>query len=114
MVKLDELDISLIKYIGLLGEPVTTTNVVKYIYAPKNNHEFKLKDNFIRTRLKNLVNKKVLKYTEEQGCGYYDLTDSYVVLSGKPVISINGTSFKGDSGVYVLVLKNDILASILS
>lgn len=114
MVKLDDLDISLIKYIGILEEPVTTTNVVKYFYAPKDTHTFKIKDNFIRTRLKKLVDRKVMTYTEEGGCGLYDLTNSYVVLSGKPVISINGTSFKGDTGVYVLVLKNDILESILS
>ena len=113
-MKLDDIDIKILKFLGKLKKPVTTTDMAKELFALKDEYDLKKKDNFIRLRLKRLLKAGLVIGKEENNHTNYVLCADCIVISGLPRISINGTVFKGQKGDYVFIIKGGFLEQILS
>lgn len=114
MPDLDNNDIQILKHLCKIGSFVTTTDLAKKMFDVKDDHELKRKDNFIRSRLTQLVKKCFLITKKEDRYTNYYLSENCMVLHGTPKISINGDVFEGSEGDYVLIIKDGFLDKILS
>ena len=114
MPDLDNDDVQILKYLCKIGDFVTTTDLAKKMFNIKNEYELKKKDNFIRSRLNQLVKKKLLITKKEDRYTNYYLSENCMVLHGIPKISINGDIFEGSEGDYVFIIKKGFLDKILS
>jgi DNA-binding transcriptional regulator PaaX len=113
-MKLDDLDIKILKFLGLIKKPITTTDMAKQLFVIKNDYELKQKDNFVRMRLKKLSTTGLVYSKEKNRHLYYTLCEHCLVLSGTPSIRINGSVFKGEKGEYIFIVKDGKLEQILS
>lgn len=51
---MDEADVNILGFIKAADKPPTTSTIAKGLFNPKDAYELRLKDNFIRKRLKKL------------------------------------------------------------
>lgn len=114
MPDLDDNDIQILKYLCRIGDFVTTTDLAKQMFDIKDEYELKKKDNFIRSRLNQLVKKGFLITKKENRYTNYYLSENCMVKHGTPKISINGDVFEGIEGDYIFIIKDGCLEKILS
>lgn len=113
-MKLDTLDIGILKLLGKIRKPITTTDMAKELFTVQNNYQLKQKDNFIRARLKKLSKLGLVVSQQHFRHTNYTLCEHCLVLSGTPRISINGSTFRGQKGEYVFIVRDGSLEQILS
>ena len=114
IMKLDDIDIRILKFLGNMKKPTTTTDMAKELFTLRDDYELRKKDNFVRLRLKRLVKNGFVLSEEENNHTNYSLCRNCVVISGTPKIAVNGTSFKGQKGEYIFIIKDGFLEQILS
>lgn len=114
LMKIDDIDIKILKILGLAELNITTTELAKKLFILKDEYDLKQKDNFIRIRLQKLTKNGLVSVKKEDNHKVYTLHANCLVLSGVPEILIANNSFKGEQGEYIFILKNNHLEQILS
>ena len=84
-MKIDKIDIEIFKTM-IEGKEATTTQIAKKLFQPKDDYELRIKDNFIRMRLKKWVNLGVLEMKEENGKKIYTISKDKVFLGDASLV----------------------------
>ena len=68
------------------GRDTTTTNLAKVIFQPKNDYELRIKDNFIRARLKKWTKFGILEKRENEGKTFYTVKPESIFIGDATLV----------------------------
>lgn len=104
---LDRLDIILLLYLNDHGE-VTTTEIAKNIFKPKDRRETVKLDNHVRSRLKALIKLGVVETITDGNTKYRLVEDRFFMGEGKVSLPIKGgKKMLFDIGDFIVVKTDD-------
>ena len=108
-MKFDDLNMQILRFFLQSEETLTTSDVAKFIFKPKNRDELIKKTNLIDYRMKQMAKNKIITFEIENGIRYYCLIEenftygeSYLTVNGKQIETGLAITYKLPDNNYII------------
>ena len=108
-MKFDDLDMQILRIFLQDEDNLTTSDVAKFIFKPKNRDALIKKTNLIDYRMKKLAKDNIITFEIENGIRYYCLIEekftfgeSYLTVNGKQIETGLAITYKLPDNNYII------------
>lgn len=110
-MKFDSIDLAIFNTF-VENDTLSSTDIAKLVFKPKNRDELIVKNNLIDYRLKKWLKSGLIIYTLDNKIKKYNLNDD-IITFGESKLSINGTSVDMGNALIIDMKNNGYIVKFL-